>query len=270
MKSPCPGMDPYIEACGLWGDFHSHLIEKIGEKLADVAPEHYLVRTGERSYVILVESEGKKSYPFLPDVSMTAPRGRKKTPKKGGTALAEPAGATEPVTMRAFLQEEHREAFVEIYETSPELRLVTSIEVLSPSNKRSGTEGWELYQRKRQSLLLGDVNLVEIDLLRGGQRMPMLDPWPASPYTLLVARAKKAQLCRVWPVHWQRPLPPLPVPLAKPDPDIPLDLQPMLDAIYQRSRYERSIDYRKPLTPPLDAVETAWLEQQLQARRSQT
>ena len=56
MRSPFPGMDPYIEACGLWGDFHSHLIEKIGEKLADVAPEHYLVRTGERSYVVLVES----------------------------------------------------------------------------------------------------------------------------------------------------------------------------------------------------------------------
>ncbi len=142
MKSPFPGMDPYIEACGLWGDFHSHLIEKIGEKLADVAPEHYLVRTGERSYVVLVESEGKKSYPFLPDVSMTAPRGRKKTPKKGSTALAEPADEAEPVTMRAFIQEEHREAFLEIYEASPGQRLVTSIEVLSPSNKRPGTEGW--------------------------------------------------------------------------------------------------------------------------------
>ena len=126
MKSPFPGMDPYIEACGLWGDFHSHLIEKIGEKLADVAPEHYLVRTGERSYVVLVESEGKKSHPFLPDVSMTAPRGRKKTPKKGGTALAEPAGEAEPVTMRAFIQEEHREAFIEIYEASPGQRLVTA------------------------------------------------------------------------------------------------------------------------------------------------
>jgi len=104
MKSPFPGMDPYIEACGLWGDFHSHFIEKISEKLADVAPEHYLVRTGERSYVVLVDSERKQSYPFLPDVTITAARGRKKTPKKGGTALPEPAGEAEPVTMRAFIQ----------------------------------------------------------------------------------------------------------------------------------------------------------------------
>ena len=69
MKSPFPGMDPYIEACGLWEDFHLHLIEKVSEFLADASPEHYLVRTGERSYLVLVESEGKTSHPFLPDVS---------------------------------------------------------------------------------------------------------------------------------------------------------------------------------------------------------
>ena len=238
MKSPFPGMDPFIEACGLWGDFHSHLIEKIGEKLADVAPDHYLVRTGERSYVVLVESEGKKSYPFLPDVSVSAPRRAKKAPKRGGTALAEPVSDAEPVTMRALIQEEHRESFIEIYETSEGQRLVTSIEVLSPSNKRAGTEGWELYQRKRQSLLLGNVSLVEIDLLRDGQRMPMFDPWPNSPYTLLVARAS-TPLCRVWRAHYRRPLPVIPVPLAKPDSDILLGLQPMIDEIYQRFRYPR-------------------------------
>ncbi len=88
MKSPFPGMDPYIEGCGLWEDFHSHLIEKIGEKLADAAPDRYLVRTGERSYVVLVESEGKRSHSFLPDVSVSVGRGRKKTTKKRGTALA--------------------------------------------------------------------------------------------------------------------------------------------------------------------------------------
>src|SRR5437773_8050645 len=93
---------------------------------------------------------------------------------------------------------------------------------------------------------------VRFDLLRGGQRMPMLDPWPDSPYTLLVARAKKYDLCQVWPVYFQMQSPAIPVPLAKPDPDIPLDFQPMIDAIYQRSRYDQSIDYSKPLTPPLD------------------
>jgi hypothetical protein len=214
-----------------------------------------------------VESDLETRHPFLPDVSVTASRARKKGSKKGGTVLAEPAGDADPVTMRAFVQEEHRETFVEIYEASAGQRLVTSIEVLSPSNKRPGTEGWELYQRKRQSLLLGNVSLLEIDLLRGGQRMPMLDPWPESPYMLLVARAGTS-LYRVWRAHFQRPLPVTPVPLAKPDSDIPLDLQPMIDDIYQRFRYSRSIDYSKPLKPPLDVADATWLKQQLRKRRS--
>jgi hypothetical protein len=271
MKSPFPGMDPYIEACGLWEDFHPHMIEKIYERLADAVPPRYLVRTGERSYLVLVEAEGKTSHPFVPDVSVTAPPSPKKTRKKSAaTAVAEPEVGTDPVLMRAFIEEEHREAFVEIYETDPGQRLVTSVEVLSPSNKRAGTPGWDLYQRKRQSLLLGAANLVEIDLLRGGQRMPMLDPWPTSPYTLMVARAKKAQLCKVWRGRFQRPLPAIPVPLAKPDPDILVDLQPMIDAIYRRSRYAQSIDYSKPLSPPLSPDETAWLEQQLRVRQTET
>jgi hypothetical protein len=266
LKSPFPGMDPYIEACGLWGDFHHDLISEIKYALAEVAPERYLVRAGERSYVVLVEEEGKTSRPFVPDVSVTTERNKKRSRKKGGAAVSEPVLAAEPVLMRAFIEEEHQEAFVEIYEARPRLRLVTSIEVLSPSNKRPHTPGWDLYLRKRQSLLLGETSLVEIDLLRGGQRMPMLDPWPDSPYTFLVARAKKYDLCQVWPVSFQIPSPSVPIPLAKPDPDILLNLQAMIDSIYQRSRYERSIDYRKPLSPPLLDAETAWLKKQLRSR----
>jgi Protein of unknown function (DUF4058) len=229
------------------------------------------VRAGERSYIVLVEEEGKASHPFVPDVSVSTERREKKKPsrKKSGTVVAEPVISAEPVLMRAFIEEEHREAFVEIYEAAPEQRLVTSIEVLSPSNKRPGTPGYELYLRKRQSLLLGDANLVEIDLLRGGSRMPMLDPWPDSPYTVLVARARKFGLCRVWPVYFQMRSPSIPIPLLKPDPDLLLDLQPMIDSIYQRSRYERSINYSRPLAPPLDAAEALWLEKQLREQGSQ-
>ena len=52
----------------------------------------------------------------MPDVSITAPLPEERT--EGGTAMAEPAGGADPVTMRAFVQEEHRETFVEIYEAS--------------------------------------------------------------------------------------------------------------------------------------------------------
>jgi hypothetical protein len=40
----------------------------------------------------------------------------------------------------------------------------------------------------------------------------------------------------------------------------------MIATIYQRSRYEQSIDYAQPLAPPLSPEEAVWLKQQLQAR----
>ena len=61
----------------------------------------------------------------------------------------------------------------------------------------------------------------------------MLDPWPDSPYTVLVARAKEFGVCRVWPACFQIPLRSVPIPLLKPDPDIRIDLQPMIDSIYR-------------------------------------
>jgi hypothetical protein len=133
-------MDPYIESCGLWADFHDDLIGEIKRALAATVPDRYLVRTGERSYAVLAESNGEESDSFLPDISVS---------------LATAATEAEVVTLRAFIESRYRETFVEIYETIPEQRLVTCLEVLSPSNKRRGTEGWELYQRKRQALLLG-------------------------------------------------------------------------------------------------------------------
>jgi hypothetical protein len=270
MNSPFPGMDPYTEACGLWEDFHNHLVERIYDFLAGAVPDHYLVRTGERSYIVLAEENGKEEHLFRPDVGVTSPPPAG-TPHEAPGAVAtatEEATDTEAVTMRAFVENRFRETFIEIYETDPEQRLVTCLELLSPSNKRRGTEGWDLYQRKRQALMLGAANLVELDLLRGGSRLPMLDPWPNCPYTLLVCRKSRAPYCKVWPAHFQRPLPPIPVPLASPDPDVTLSLQPMIEAIYARGRYSRSIDYSKVLTPPLTAEEQIWLTEQLRLRQT--
>jgi hypothetical protein len=249
-------MDPYIEACGLWEGFHYKLISEIERSLAASLPDRYFVEVGERSYIVLAGIDGKDASPFLPDVTVSSHSGALEA---GGIAVAEPATGADVITMRAFIDEHFREHFIEIYEAQPELRLVTSIEVLSPSNKRPGTEGWDLYLRKRQALMLRSANLVEIDLLRGGKRFPMADPWPDSPYYLLVCRQSRAPYCEVKRAFFRRPLPETPIPLAAPDPDVPLALQPMIDAIYARSKYDRRIDYTKPFTPPLSAEEEAWL-----------
>jgi hypothetical protein len=252
MQSPFPGMDPYIEACNLWGDFQHSLLHEIASYLARNTPDRYLVRTGQRSYLALHDSEDKVIYPCPAHVRAAVQGGQ----KKRGTAMTEAAGE-QPHILRAYLEEEHREIFLNVYEAGPEQRLVTTVEVLSPSNKRPGTHGWDLYQRKRLSLMVDGVNLVEIDLLRGGQRMPMLDPWPDSPYRLMVARARKPHACLVWKGYFQRPLPTIRIPLAKPDPDISLSMQPLIESIYQRYRYAQTIDYSLPLTPPLKDEEAA-------------
>jgi hypothetical protein len=74
---------------------------------------------------------------------------------------------------------------------------------------------------------------------------------------------KKAPRCSVWPAFFAEPLPSIPIPLAPPDPDITLDMQPLVLAVYARSRYERDIDYHQPLNPPLGAEDAAWLREEL-------
>ncbi len=250
MKSPFPGMDPYIEDYGLWADFHTKLLGEIERVLAAAVPDRYFVQAGERSYVVLAGTDGKEERPFTPDVGLA-------------TAVAEPDAESGAVTMRAFIDEPYRENFIEIYEADPEPRLVTCVEVLSPANKRPGLEGWDLYLRKRNALMLGAANFVEIDLLRGGRRMPMVQPWPNSPYYLLVSWKWRAPSCRVWPASFRRPLPELTVPLSGSDPDLKFPLQPMVDAIYARSRYARRFDYARPPAPPLGPDEDAWLAERL-------
>ena len=118
--------------------------------------------------------------------------------------------------MLAQFQAEFREVFLEIHQTDPERRLVTGIELLSPSNKRRGTKGWRLYHRKRQLYLRGLAHFVELDLLHRGRRMPMAGRWPDSPYYLLVCRKQECRVvlsgrpiffarCRPSPFPWQRP-----------------------------------------------------------------
>jgi hypothetical protein len=268
MKSPFPGMDPYIEHCRLWKDFHAHLIEKTYDVVSAALPDKYVARVGERSFISLVEEGEKKERPFEPDVRVTGPRERKRSRQGEAEAAMLVDTENDSLALRAFIEEEFSERFIDIYEREPERRLVTSIEVLSPTNKKPRSPGRRKYLRKRQALLLGRANLVEIDLLRGGERMPMLDPLPTSPYYLLMARASSAPLCRVWRGFFDRPLPPIPIPLSPPDPDISLELQPLVDAIFERSRYADDIDYTQPLAPPLTPEQTAWLQQQLQEKRA--
>jgi hypothetical protein len=264
MGSPFPGMDPYIEARHLFDDLQICLIAEIKRMLSEILPDRYVARAGERSYVALaqVDDDPDQSH-FLAEAAVNSTRGSAST-----SVLQPPPGA---VLMRApIATAEYREAFLEIRQVDPDHKLVTGIEVLSPSNKDYGSKGWRLYYRKRRAFLGGYANLVEIDLLRGGRRMPMSSPWPDSPYYVLTSYKKPRRKCFAWPAYSIKPLPPITIPLNPPDPDISLEIQPLVDAIYTRSRYAYDIDYRRPLSPPLSAVEEAWLEERLREQKTKS
>jgi hypothetical protein len=235
-------MDPYIEFRGLWGYFHDALIGELRRAVAAVLPERYVVRYAERTYVEFVDSDliGVHNKQVIPDVAVerVGPANGAAIRGGGGVAIAEP----ETLTMHGLVESEQREIFLEISQLDPERRLVTSIEVLSPSNKLYGSPGWQLYNEKRRLFLNGCAHLIEIDLLRNGRRMPMREPWPPSPYAVLLLRKEQTPKCQVWSAYFDRRLPRLIVPLAAPDADLLIELQPLVDSIYAVSRYHLDID----------------------------
>lgn len=142
-------------------------------------------------------------------------------------------------------------------------QLVTVIEILSPTNKR-GDEIRE-YVTKRQRLLLSPVHLLEIDLLREGQRVPMQQPLPDAPYFVLLSRAEKRPMPDIWPVSLDQSLPLVPVPLLPGDDDSLLDLQAVFTAAYDVPGYDFIIDYTQPPEIPLAEADAAWIDDHLRA-----
>jgi len=97
-------------------------------------------------------------------------------------------------------------------EAAPDREVVTVIEVLSPTNKAPGT-GRYRYLRKREAISAGYVNLVEIDLLRRGQPMPLETSSPASDYRILVCRGLEHPSAPLYPFTVQQPIPKFTLPL---------------------------------------------------------
>jgi Protein of unknown function (DUF4058) len=133
--------------------------------------------------------------------------------------------------------------------------LVTAIELLSPSNKRSGDDR-EQYLAKRRELLRSPAHLVEIDLLRGWTSMPQ-EGRPECDYSVLVSRAEKRPAADFWPIGLRDRLPVIPIPLRSPDAAARIDLQEVLHRTYDGPGYEHFIYSGEP-EPSLSANDSAW------------
>jgi len=80
--------------------------------------------------------------------------------------------------------------------------VVTVIELLSPSNKCTGSEGRKAYLAKREEILSSRTNLVELDLLRGGARLPTVQPLPPGDYFAFVCRSNADESLRFMRGLW--------------------------------------------------------------------
>lgn len=251
MKSPFPGFDPYLEQH--WGDVHQRLAIYSSNLLQGILPGDLRARTEERVYV---EVEGHPRRHIVPDVSVTEdPDGGNREwsdSGEGGTSVLEPVARV--------VSEHERESFVEIREKGGG-RLVTVIEFLSPANKVRGA-GRRLYRRKQDELRAAGVGLVEIDLVRTGDRVFDND-LPCSPDydDKLMASYRKGIDFRLYAFGLRERLPVLPIPLRweEKEEDTRLDLQPLHDQAYRDGAYD-DIDYSVEPEPPLPPADAEWAD----------
>ena len=259
MAGPFPGMDPYIECQGGWPDFHNRLIAEACNALGSQLPDNYVPRVDER--IELADFNGPEQI-YKPDVLITRndePVAARK-PSKSAVYTLEPL----LVDISDHDYEEIRSTWLEV-RNLPSMDLVTVVEVLSPTNKTG--MGRADYLAKREELHARRINLVEIDLLLGGHRVPMKQPLRRGHYFAIVARGDKLPTAEVYSWTLRDPLPVIPIPLRSPDADVTLDLQAIVNRVYDVGRYRRTLRYDRPLhrALPLDPENRQWAEAICQA-----
>ena len=254
MPSPFPGMDPFLEDPEEFGDLHDSLIFTIRVRLQAALPGGYFARMVRRTWA---ESGGVTVASGKSDVGVETELLRTDDPKRNGrpaAAVAEPRTRYVVRTTGAF-ELELKENYLEIFRTTRlGRRLVTSLEVLSPTNKRPGDGCQAQFLRKQRELRARGVALVEIDLLRGGRHSTAVpadrlreiaEPFD---YHLCVTLPARTDQHYVEPFSLSDPLPSVDVPVD--DRLVAVDLQAAFAEAHAAGAYERSLDYDPDRVPP--------------------
>lgn len=259
MPTPFPGMDPYVERRGLWEEVHTGLIAEIQQFLGPLVRPRYRVAVERRAYVAVLAPDdliGK------PDVLVVSPA---REPDRIALAGATPT-AVLPQVATLPMAEEVVERYLEIRETTTG-DVVTVIEILSHSNKIP-RQGRAQYERKRLAVLASLTHLVEIDLLRSGNPMPMRVAGQDSlgEYRLVISRAQHRPQADVYLFGVRDAIPDIPIPLRPGEAEPVLALNQILHTLYDQAGYDLAVDYGHPPVPPLTGEEALWAAQLVQPR----
>jgi hypothetical protein len=260
-------MDPFLEHPDFFPNLHDSFITHSMEFLQARLPEPYFAVTSERLWVEITERRVE------PDVDVLVSNGDAPRETNSTGAAVAVRTRSQPVVI-TIPHDESRETFVEIRtKTDRGERIVTTIELLSWTNKTPGEHGRELYVKKQQELFNAPIHLVEIDLLRGGEhttlapRRKIRKRVGRFDYHVCVHRFDKWVDCFVYATRLEEPLPEVAVPLLPGDGDVPLDLQAVFDRCYDAGPYRRRVRYDpSQIVPPLPAEQLAWVTQRLRER----
>jgi hypothetical protein len=246
-------MDPYIESSRMWGDFHGSLLGAIRGELNARLPSGYVASI--ELYVWTEESRPRRHRrPLEPDVYV---REQREPAEIGAVATA----TTAPVTILLPTLEPRKHRYIKVSDVRTK-RVVTVLEVLSPANKKAGPDR-ELYLTKRSDYLANRINLVEIDLLRGGRRLPLGNAPEVADYYVMVSRNWEYPAAGIWAFTVRDPLPDIPIPLTPELPDTLLLLRPCVDRVYDEGRYAESVPYDEPVKPRLSKSNSSWVREVL-------
>ena len=261
--NPFPGIDPWMQRH--WPKFHARLVADAEGRLQPQLPDDLRADGEARTFIT---RDGLRLRRTGPDDAIIEqpPTGAGRA--GAGVAVLDPATAAKPVIV-SIPPVEERQRYLQIVDINDE-RVVTVIEFLSPTNKRRGTPR-RAYLRKQRECLAAGVNVVEIDLTRGGRR-PMIGPPPDADRVTLAAnvwRADAPDQTEFYPLALRDPLPNLRVPLRPADADVLLELQPMIDGAFVKGAAHK-LDHARPLDPPLSADDAAWARERIDAARART
>lgn len=257
MPSPFPGMDPWLEGAE-WMSFHAEFCVEIARQLRPQLRPRYIAQTIKRFVTdtlddLAITAENRNLYP---DVGIF------KTEQRPASKSLSPIAVLEPtLEMATVMPEIVPQYAIEIRDVE-ERTLVTLIELLSPANKQG--EGYEEYVTKRHHILRSRAHLMEIDLLRKGNRIPMRQPLPNAPYFIFLSRVEKRPMTEIWAITHEQRLPVVPIPLLAGDEDVALDLQSAFTSVYDSVGYDLLLNYRKPPSTPLQGQSKQWAERLLE------
>ena len=259
MRSPFPGMDPYLEHPELWPEFHSRLIVGIADAIALPLRPTYYVAVEKRTYMAEPDDSVLVG---IPDVSVFSKQTTGQKGEESQTATAVLSPTSEPLTVIVPMMEEVQERYLEIRDVKTGA-VITALELLSPTNKRPG-KGRDTYLKKRQQVLASLTHLVEIDLLRSEKPMPMQGCEVATHYRILISRGEQRPKAQLYAFNLQDEIPVFPLALRSGDAEPPVNLKQILEGVYESAGYDLRIDYSQSAQPALSETDEAWVDRILQ------